>query len=54
MYNKSCQRSRNILANSLCTSCDEAKKVENPKKKETIQVHEAGMKEIETIYTHWV
>ena len=32
---KSCQRSTNILANGFCTTCNEAKKVENPRKQKT-------------------
>ena len=46
---KSCQRSKNILANGLCTSYNEAKRVENPKKKQTSYENEAN-KEIENVY----
>ena len=47
---KPCQRSKNILANGLCSTCDEAKKRDNPQKKKTSNEIEFNVKEIETIY----
>jgi hypothetical protein len=47
---KSCQRSKNILANGFCNTCDEAKKLENPQKKKASKEIELNVREIETIY----
>ena len=47
---KSCQRSKNILANGFCKTCDEAKKVDNPQMKKTSKAIEFNVKEIEIIY----
>ena len=47
---KSCQRSKNILANGFCTTCNEAKKVENPQKQITPNKIEVNVNEIKTIY----
>ena len=48
---KSCQRPKNILANGFCTTCNEAKKVENPQKQKTPNNKiEVNVNEIKTIY----
>ena len=48
---KSCQRPKNILANGFCTTCNKAKKVENPQKQKTPNNKiEVNVNEIKTIY----
>ena len=49
-FTKSCQRSKNILANGFCNTCDEAKKLDKPQKMKATKEIEVDVKEIEVIY----